>query len=135
MHKRTHAPSRVSAWGREVWMLAEASVECSVVSGATAAGADEAGCTQEREGAGGGNQIVLEVADRSVKSTSAVDSEAEHVDRARIETGTGRVSPDAVRATNVQGDRCRTSSDADIAPLQRPITAVVFNHRGNHNVE
>ena len=105
------------------------------MSGATTARADETGCAQEREGAGGGDEVVLEVADRSVKSTSAVDSEAEHVDSARIETGTGRVSSGAVRATDVQGDRCRTSSDADIAPIQRPITGVVFNHRGNHNVE
>ena len=105
------------------------------MSGATATSADEAGCAQEREGAWGGDEVVLEVTDRSVKCASAVHSEAEHIDRARIETGTGHVSPGAVRATDVQGDRCRTSSDADIAPIQRPITAVVFNHRGNHNVE
>ena len=53
--KRTHAPSRVSAWGREVWTLAEASVECSVMSGATTAGADDTSDAEERESAGGGD--------------------------------------------------------------------------------
>jgi hypothetical protein len=40
--QRTHAPRRVSARGRGVWTLAEASVECRVISGATATGADDA---------------------------------------------------------------------------------------------
>jgi hypothetical protein len=39
--QRTYAPKRVSAWGRGVWTLAEASVECRVMSGATIAGGDE----------------------------------------------------------------------------------------------
>ena len=43
----------MSAWGRGVWTPAEANVECSEMSGATAAGADEAGRAEEREGAGG----------------------------------------------------------------------------------
>ena len=51
--QRTHAPRRVSARGRGVWTLAEASVECRVMSGATATGADEAGRAEERKRAGG----------------------------------------------------------------------------------
>jgi hypothetical protein len=34
-----------------VWTLAEASVECRVMSGATAAAADETGCAEQRDGA------------------------------------------------------------------------------------
>ena len=45
----------MSAWGRGVWTPAEAGVECSVMPGATAPGSDEAGCAEEREGAGGGD--------------------------------------------------------------------------------
>ena len=40
-------PRRGSAWGRGVWTLAEASVECGVMSGLAATGADEA-CRAER---------------------------------------------------------------------------------------
>jgi hypothetical protein len=53
--QRTHAPRRGCAWGRGVWTLAEASVECSVMSGATAAATDETCCAEERERAGGGD--------------------------------------------------------------------------------
>ena len=53
--QRKHAPRRVSARGRGVWTLAEASVECRVMSGATAADADDTSDTEEREGAGGGD--------------------------------------------------------------------------------
>ena len=53
--QRTHAPRRVSARGRGVWTLAGASVECRVVSGATAASADQTGCAEQRDGAGGGD--------------------------------------------------------------------------------
>ena len=52
--QRTHAPRRVSARGRGVWTLAEASVECRVMSGATAA-ASKARDTEEREGAWSGD--------------------------------------------------------------------------------
>ena len=38
-----------------MWTLAEANVECRVMSGATAASADETCCAEEREGAGGGD--------------------------------------------------------------------------------
>ena len=38
-----------------MWTLVGASVERRVMSGATAAGADETCCAQEREGAGGGD--------------------------------------------------------------------------------
>ena len=38
--QRTHAPRRGCAWGRGVWTLAEASVDCRVMSVATAAGAE-----------------------------------------------------------------------------------------------
>lgn len=55
--QRTHAPRRGSAWGRGVWTLAEASVEYRVMSVATAAGADEACCTQKRKRAGGGDGV------------------------------------------------------------------------------
>ena len=51
--QRTHAPRRVRAWGRGVWTLAGASVECRVMSGATAAGTDEAGYAEQRDGARG----------------------------------------------------------------------------------
>ena len=53
--QRTHAPRRGSAWGRGVWTLAEASVECRVMSGATAASADETSYAEKRECAGGGD--------------------------------------------------------------------------------
>jgi hypothetical protein len=49
--QRTHAPRRGSAWGRGVWTLVGASVECRVMSGATAAGADEACCAEQRDSA------------------------------------------------------------------------------------
>ena len=49
--QRTHAPRRVSAWGRGVRTLAEASVECGVMSGATATSADEACCAEQRDSA------------------------------------------------------------------------------------
>ena len=38
-----------------MWTLAEARVECRVMSVATAARADETACAQERECAGGGD--------------------------------------------------------------------------------
>ena len=53
--QRTHAPRRGCAWGRGVWTLAEASVECSVMSGATAAATGETSNAEERECAGGGD--------------------------------------------------------------------------------
>ena len=49
--RRTHAPGRGSAWGRGVWTLAGASVECRVMSGLAAAGADEACCAEQRDSA------------------------------------------------------------------------------------
>ena len=55
--QRTHAPRRVSARGRGVWTPAEASVECSVMSGATATSADDASHAEQREGAGGGDGV------------------------------------------------------------------------------
>ena len=51
--QRTYAPKRVSAWGRGVWTLAEASVECRVMSGATAASARKTSNAEQRECAGG----------------------------------------------------------------------------------
>jgi hypothetical protein len=44
-------PRRGSAWGRGVWTLAEASVECGVMSGLAAMGADEACCAERRDSA------------------------------------------------------------------------------------
>ena len=58
----THAPRRVSARGRGVWTLAEANVECRVMSGATAAGADETCCAEQGERARSGDRVVLEIA-------------------------------------------------------------------------
>ena len=49
--QRTHAPRRVSANGRGVWTLTEASVEYRVMSVATAAGADETSDAEKRESA------------------------------------------------------------------------------------
>ena len=40
-----------------MWTLAEASVECRVMSGATAASGDETGCAEKRESAGGGDRV------------------------------------------------------------------------------
>ena len=57
--QRTHAPRRGCAWGRGVWTLAEASVECRVISGATAASADDASNAEQREGAGGGDNLKI----------------------------------------------------------------------------
>ena len=55
----THAPRRVSARGRGVWTLAEASVECRVMSVATAASADEASYAEKRKRARRGDAVVL----------------------------------------------------------------------------
>jgi hypothetical protein len=49
------SPSRPRATRRGVWTPAEAGVECSVMSGATATGADKTGRADERECAGGGD--------------------------------------------------------------------------------
>ena len=49
--RSTHAPRRVSAWGRGVWTLAGASVECRVMSGLAATGADEACRAEQRDSA------------------------------------------------------------------------------------
>ena len=68
--QRTHAPRRVSARGRGVWTLAEASVECRVMSGATATGADETCCAEQRDGAWGGDGGG-EVADLNVSALIA----------------------------------------------------------------
>ena len=51
-----------------MWTLAEASVECRVMSGATATAADETGYAEERDGAGCGDQVVLQVADVPVEA-------------------------------------------------------------------
>ena len=59
--QRTHAPRRVSARGRGVWTLAEASGECRVMSGATAAGADQTSYAEKRDSAGRGDDGELEV--------------------------------------------------------------------------
>ena len=40
-----------------MWTLAEASVECRVMSGATAAGADETSYAEQRESAWGGDSV------------------------------------------------------------------------------
>ena len=40
-----------------MWTLAEASVECRVISVATAAAADETGDAEQRESAGGGDGV------------------------------------------------------------------------------
>ncbi len=45
----------MSARGRGVWTLAEASVECRVMSGATATTARKTSDAEEREGAWGGD--------------------------------------------------------------------------------
>ena len=42
-----------------MWTLAEASVECRVISGATAASADDASNAEKREGAGGGDNLKI----------------------------------------------------------------------------
>ena len=55
--QRTHAPRRVSARGRGVWTLAEASVECRVMSDTTPTSADETGCAEERDSTGGWNGV------------------------------------------------------------------------------
>ena len=44
-----------------MWTLAEANVECRVMSGATATSADETGCAEQRDSARGGD--VAEVGD------------------------------------------------------------------------
>ena len=49
----------MSASGRGVWTLAEASVECRVMSGATAASADETSYAEKRECAGGGDNLKI----------------------------------------------------------------------------
>ena len=68
----THAPRRGSARGRGVWTLAEASVECRVISVATAAAADDASHAEERESAGGGNNIVLQICDGAAESSGTL---------------------------------------------------------------
>ena len=73
--QRTHAPGRVSARGRGVWTLAEASVECSVMSGATAASADETSYAEKRECAGGGDDLQV----RDNKATEPSGADLHHV--------------------------------------------------------
>jgi hypothetical protein len=51
MNAKSHAPRRVSARARGVWTLAGASVECGVMSGLPATGADEACCAEQRDSA------------------------------------------------------------------------------------
>ena len=55
-----------------MWTLAEASVECRVMSVATAASADETGCAQERHGAGSGNRVAEQIDLASVVAEAAV---------------------------------------------------------------
>ena len=43
-----------------MWTLAEASVECGVMSGLAATGADEACCAEQREGAVAGAAVGAE---------------------------------------------------------------------------
>ena len=66
----TNAPRRGCAWGRGVWTLAEANVECRVISGATATAADETCCAEQRDGARGGDGGG-EVADLNVSALIA----------------------------------------------------------------
>ena len=63
--QRTHAPRRVSARGRGVWTLAEASVECSVMSGATATATGETSNAKERKCAGCGDHSRRELVERA----------------------------------------------------------------------
>ena len=59
--QRTHAPRRGCAWGRGVWTPAEASVECRVMSVATAAGADETCCAEQSDGAWGWDAVGYQI--------------------------------------------------------------------------
>ena len=61
-HTRPQTRKRLEAWSvdtgrgqRGVWTLAEASVECRVMSGATATAADETSYAEQRDGARGGD--------------------------------------------------------------------------------
>ncbi len=56
-----------------MWTLAEANVECRVMSGATAAGADEAGYAEKRESAGGGDCREVKVREHASGGTTLAE--------------------------------------------------------------
>ena len=60
MNAKAHAPNRRSARRRGAWTLTEPSVECGVMSGLAATGADEACCAEQREGAVAGAAVGAE---------------------------------------------------------------------------
>ena len=61
-----------------MWTLAEASVECRVMSGATAAGADDASYAEKRKGAGGGDgEVQHRSGFRAAEGTVGIHSQRE----------------------------------------------------------